>query len=400
MPIRKSFVLLAAALIFAISNLSCFKKQDNDITGAGEPLFTLTGRIRDLDNGRPVRGAIVEIKALNLKAAADSNGVYAFSDLKVGTRNLEVSAPNYASVLLPVTFQYEIRDLVQDVSMTKVLGVARRADLPMENPSGIWWENNQLLVVSYDDMGGTLYRLDESLNVLQISPHLGTLKADTCFAGIQTCFWKRDTCFFEIDPLDPFEPDSITVDSIFVNCAQRLYGLVRIADYFYTTDGIGHFYEVSGNRNPFVSLSEPHFFRIDPNTLEAVEIVALREAFNTTELSLITDLAWDGQAIWLSNYFLNTLPKIRPETFTAQSVFPSPVSAPVGLAWDGKYMWLTSTNRLLQLNHDATIRNRYIWAGELGETLDQIAWDGEMIWAVRTRARQIYKLTIPFKDHL
>ncbi len=394
---RRRAVRLALWPLLLLNAAGCFKTQDTEITGAGEPLFTLTGRVSDIDHGRPVRDALVEIKALNLKSQVDSNGVYSFSGLKVGTRTLQVSAANYATAQIAVTFQYEDRNVVQDVALTKALGIAWRGDVPFANPSGIWWEDNQLFVTNYDTRGGFMYRLDENLRVLQVSPHLGTLFADTCFAGLDTCYWKRDTCFYEIDPQNPFEPDSVTIDSIFVPCHQRLYGVVRIGEYLYSTDGLGHFHVVSGARQPYVSLRDPQFFRVDPRSLEVIEVRAVRDTLDIELLSLITDLAWDGQALWLTNMFKNSLPKLRFESLTASAVYPSPASKPVGAAWDGKYLWISAGNRLLQLHRDASIRNRYVVSGE---TLDQIAWDGTHMWAINTSFKQILKLTIPLQDHL
>ncbi len=395
---RRRALRLALWPLLLLNAAGCFKTQDTEITGAGEPLFTLTGRVSDIDNNRPLRDALVEIKALNLKSQVDSNGVYSFSGLKVGTRTLQVSAANYATAQIAVTFQYEDRDVVQDVALTKALGIAWRGDVPFANPSGIWWENNQLFMTNYDTKGGFMYRLDENLRVLQVSPHLGTLFHDTCFYRIRTCFWKDSICYERIDPIDPFRPDSITLDSVFVDCSQRLYGVVRIGDHIYTSDGIGAFWTLEfPPPDPFKSVRAPRFFRLDPQSLEVLDVRAVRDTLDIEVLSLITDLAWDGQVLWLTNMFKNSLPKFRFDSLTALAVYPSPASKPVGAAWDGKYLWISAANRLLQLHHDARIRNRYILPGE---ALDQIAWDGTNMWAINTSFKQILKLTIPLKDHL
>lgn len=83
--------------LFLRNAAGCCKTQDTEITGAGESLFTLTGRVSDIDNNRPGRDAVVEIKALPLKSSEDSHGVYSFYGLNVGTRTLQVSAANYAT---------------------------------------------------------------------------------------------------------------------------------------------------------------------------------------------------------------------------------------------------------------------------------------------------------------
>jgi len=362
---RNFAALFAAALLLAIINLNCFKKQEKEITGAGEPLFTLTGRVFDVDNGRTVQGAVVQIKALGLSDTVDANGTYHFANLKVGSRSLEISAPRHALANVLVTFQYEQRDVVQDVAMTKLLEVAFSGELPFANASGLWREGSQLLVTKFDTMGGNVYRLDESLNVLQISPRLGTLTADTCWA-----------------------------DSMYVPCVQRLYGLVRVGEYFYVSDGSGHvgFFDV--NERP---LTEPHFFKIDAQTLAPITTLMLNGSFGFRALSLVSDLEWDGQTLWLCERGRGTFPKVNLADFSPRAIFSSPRSSPIGLAWDGRYMWMSTTTELLQLRADLSIRNRYAVPNAF---IEQIAWDGEFMWAVHGGSRRIYKFGIPFEDHL
>ncbi len=390
MPLRKPFVLLAAALIFAISNLSCFKKQDNDITGAGEPLFTLTGRVLDIDNGRPVQRAVVQIKTLGLSDTVDANGAYRFTNLKVGSRSLDISAPHYAATTALVTFQYEQREAAQDIAMTKLLEVVFSGELPFTNASGVWWENRQLVITKFDSMGGNLYRLDENLNVLQVSPHLGTLMADTCFVRVDTCFWKQGMCQRFIDPAHPFTPDSITTDSVFVNCRQRLYGLTRADGFFYTTDGLGHF---SGAN----ALTPIHIFKVDPQTLAPVNVLALNSPLNGYPMRFITDLAWDGSGVWLCNRDFNNFLKVNAGDFSLRAVFAGPVANATGLTLDGGNMWISSGAEIIQYNLNRGVRNHY---KNPNLSNAYIAWDGKYLWAVNGASNKIFKLAIPFEDHL
>ena len=215
-----------------------------------------------------------------------------------------------------------------------------------------------------------------------------------CEVSRDTCFWQADSCHRFIDPDHPFVPDSISTQKTFAQCEQRLYGLVRIHDSFYTTDGIGHYGEASGAYFPY---TDHHFFRIDPATLAVLEVLTIQDSFERGVLNLITDLAYDGQAIWLCNKLRDNFPKIRFDNFTAQSLFASRVSRPAGLAWDGRYLWIMADSYLYQVHRDLTVRNRYAFAGL---PLDQIAWDGKYMWAIRTSTRHIYKLALPFGDHL
>lgn len=387
---RSSRMPAALCLMLCCVWWSCFKKQGNDIVGAGDPLFTLAGKITDLDNGRVVKGAVAQIKALGLSDTVDAEGKYSFANLTVGTRVLDFSAPNYAPTTSTVLFAYEQRDVVQNVSMTKQLTIIFSGALPFPRASGIWWEKQQLIATKFDSMGGNLYRLDERLNVLQISPQIGTLMADTCFVRVDTCFWKQGICNRFIDPMNPFTPDSITTDSIFVDCQQRLYGLTRAEDFFYTTDGLGHFANA-------LSLTPKHVFKVNPQTLATESTFTLNEALGGYALDLITDLAWDGSGVWLCNRGYNNFPKVNVSDFSPRAIWASPLSNATGLVWDGRFMWISSGTNVVQFDSNRGVRNHYKNALLSNAYL---AWDGEALWAVNGGTNQIYKLKIPFEDHL
>lgn len=388
---KHSKIMLAAMCLMLCCTWSCFKKQDNDITGAGDPLFTLTGKVTDIDNGRVVKGAVVQIKAIGVSDTVDAEGKYAFANLKIGTRTLDISAPNYASTTASVTFVYEQRNPLQDISMTKQPDAIFSGDLPFTKASGVWWENQQLLVTKFDSLGGNLYRLDERLNVLQVSPHIGTLAAPSCFVRVDTCFWQRGACRRLIDPNNPFTPDSITTDSVFVNCQQRLYGLTRAEGYFYTSDGLGHF--ATGS----VSLTPKFVFKIDPQTLAPVEVMTLPTRLSGYFLHFISDLAWDGSGIWLNNREDKNFPKVHPADFSLRAIWASPIGNVTGMVWDGGYMWLSSGSEVLQFDRNRGIRNHYTNALLSNPYL---AWDGAHLWAVNAASNKIFKLRLPFEDHL
>ena len=285
-------------LYAVIISSGCIQKQEREVTGAGEPLFTLTGRVTDVDNGRPVKDAVVSIAALNLADTVDDKGVYFFANLKVGTRNLLLTAPDYAATNLLVALQYDNFNPTQDIKMVKALAVPLEAQLPFMDPSGIWVEGAEIFVTRYTRVGGYIHRLDQGLNILQTSPRITNLHSNMCEVSRDTCFWQADSCHRFIDPDHPFVPDSISTQKTFAQCEQRLYGLVRIHDSFYTTDGIGHYGEASGAYFPY---TDHHFFRIDPATLAVLEVLTIQDSFERGVLNLITDLAYDGQAIWLCN---------------------------------------------------------------------------------------------------
>lgn len=274
--------------------------------------------------------------------------------------------------------------------MTKLLEVVFSGELPFSNASGVWWEEQQLFITRFDTLGGNLYRLDENLNVQQVSPHFGTLFVDTCFVRVDTCFWQQGACRRSINPNNPFTPDSIKTDSVFVDCEQRLYGLTRAEGFFYTTDGRGHF---SG---PY-SLTPIHVFKIDPQTLGLADLRTLNYLLGGATLQFIRDLAWDGSGVWLCNRDFSNFPKVNAGDFSLRAVFASPFANATGLASDGRYMWISSGTNIVQFDFNRGVRNHY---RNSSLSNDYIAWDGTHLWSIHGGTRHIYKLALPFEDHL
>ena len=390
---KPAFIFVSMLIIVFVLSAACFKKQDRDITGAGEPVFTLSGRVIDIDNGRVVKDAVVWIESLGIIDTVDAEGNYSLTGIKVGNRVVTVTAPLYAKKNTEIEFKYENQDVVNDMNMLKALIVEDKFQVPIKSLSGIWCEDNRLYVSSYDSTGGFIYKLDENLNIVRTSSHFGTLETEPWLWRVDTCFWKDDSCYAFMDPDSIFEPDSLKIDSIFVNPEQRLFGLAKIGDYLYAGDGMGIFI-----KKKYIPLTSFHFFVVDPNTLELVDTIRFSLfAFGYIRYQIINDLAWDGQAIWLNNRMEHNFPKIRMDTFTAQSILPAPNASPTGIAYDGKYIWMMTTTKLYQLERNMTVRNRYAF---FDFYLYQIAWDGEHIWALEPAMQRIYKLSFPFEDHL
>ncbi|MBN1542900.1 hypothetical protein JW992_12205 [candidate division KSB1 bacterium] len=370
----------------------CFQKQERDVMGAGNPEFTLRGQVVDRDNARPVRDAVVQIESLGLIDSVDAEGWYELRGIPVGRRIVRATASNYLYQTLEVEFEYDQYETVRNIRMLKLLQIKQMFEVPIPNLSGIWWENQTLFVTSYDDSGGTILKLDEQMNILQTSPHIGQLETDYCLVGIDTLYWKDDSLYSEIDTENPFTPDSIQVDSTFWDCDQHLWGLVRIGNYFYTSDGFGFFFPVYE-----ASFTPIHYYRIDPVTLAPVDTLVMAGDFGAAHVHRITDLAYDGTHLWLCNTRYSTLLKIHFSAFTAHSIFASPVSTPMGIMWDGRHLWVMTTTRLFQLDETLQVRNQY---GFSGYFLSQIAWAADCIWALQPDVQRIYKLELPFEDHL
>ncbi|HNR67040.1 MAG TPA: carboxypeptidase-like regulatory domain-containing protein [bacterium] len=390
--LRSRKIVLWMLPVFFLAVSGCFQKQERDVMGAGKPTFTLRGRVLDIDNGRPVAEAIVRIESLGLVDTVDAEGRYELTGIPVGSRILRATAVDYLYKTQEVEFTYEEYEVERNIRMLKLLQIEQSFVVELPNLSGIWWEDQALYVTSYDDRGGTIYKLDEQMNILQVSPHIGLLESDSCLVRVDTLYWKDDSAYTWIDPENPFTPDSVQIDSVYWKCAQQLYGLTRIGDSFYTSDGFGIFFPVYESR-----FTPIHYFRIDPVSLAVLDTLLVAGDFGAGHIHRITDLAFDGTHLWLCNPRYSTLLKILFSTFTAHSIFATPIPSPMGVMWDGRYLWVMTTTVLFQLDGDLLIRNRY---GYSGYFLSQMAWAEDAVWALQPDVQRIYKLKLPFQDHL
>ncbi len=57
-----------------------------------------------------------------------------------------------------------------------------------------------------------------------------------------------------------------------------------------------------------------------------------------------TQLAWDGQYLWVSSWFDSMVYKVDVARWETIGAFKSPVSRTTGIAWDGNFLWLTGTH--------------------------------------------------------
>lgn len=372
-------IIFAIILLLCLHGFSCFKPQEKTVTGAGEPLFSVTGRVVDIDNSRPLAGAILTIRALELADTANADGGYKFENLKIGQREVQVVISEYEPIILVLDLvDYQNRDIVHDFQMIKKAQILLTQELPFENPSGIWYENGQFFITSYDELGGSIYRLSQNL-IIQ--------KSNLYFVN-----WLRDSCISHIDSTQViWPPGSHVYETVYEPCSKRLYGLTRVGDYIYTCNG-GTFQ----NNTEQALENMPHFlYRIHPQNLVLQNTIELN-GFQSGTFKVISDLAWTGQSLWLCDSRLNVFAKLWTQDLLAQSVVACTIPHPNGIAWDGRYLWVSSGEMIYQLNATLAIRNRYRVKGFY---LGQMTWDGEAMWVVRDKTRMILKLGFPFQDH-
>ena len=127
-----------------------------------------------------------------------------------------------------------------------------------------------------------------------------------------------------------------------------------------------------------------------------------------------TDMAYDGTYFWIVDWQSNTINKVLPEDGTLLSTIPGPSTKPsyqsdpgtgsynakpFGIAWDGQALWVSDQSDLMiyRINpDDGSLLNVFSTPGTDPKGL---TWDGEFLWHVDQATQTIYKLesgVIPF----
>lgn len=373
-------------LLISLSLLFCNKRQEHTIVGAGEPMFSIQGTVVDMDNNRPVAGAVLSIEALGLIDTVDAEGNYRFENIKVSTRRLRIEAPQYKDDEISVEFlDYENRDMVRAIPMIKEAVFVWKQELPMENPGGIWCEGDEIYLTAYDDIGGSIYVLNENFAIKRVSQYLVT--------------WFNNTYLATNTIVPVLFPDSSYIEiPVYATITHELAGLLKVGRYFYSTSGAYY----SDYRSGIVQGIPHTLFKIDSDSLRIVEQISLT-GFSESATAQLRDLTWDGKSMWLCDAVYSTFPKLWQEQLIPQSVLASPVKSPNGIAWDGKYLWIASQDRLYQLDQDLSIRNHYALpysSKNQNYYINQIVWFDDCIYALNTALQTLLKISVPFEDHL
>ncbi|HBL16901.1 MAG: hypothetical protein A2X36_08155 [Elusimicrobia bacterium GWA2_69_24] len=111
----------------------------------------------------------------------------------------------------------------------------------------------------------------------------------------------------------------------------------------------------------------------------------------TTHLS---GISWDGERLWLSDWFSQTLYQCRQEgkQLEVRTSFHLPDQRPTGIAWSGDALYLSDAwNQKLSkhaLNPNLTV---VLSTGSPAGAPGGLFWDGTYLWSADSGARQIFR---------
>lgn len=127
-----------------------------------------------------------------------------------------------------------------------------------------------------------------------------------------------------------------------------------------------------------------------------------------------TDMAYDGTFFWIVDWQSNTINKVLPEDGSVIATIPGPSTKPTyqsnpgvgdfnarpfGIAWDGQALWVSDQSELMiyRVNPvDGSILSSFPSPGPDPKGL---TWDGEFLWHADQSTQTIYKIdsgVIPF----
>ena len=127
-----------------------------------------------------------------------------------------------------------------------------------------------------------------------------------------------------------------------------------------------------------------------------------------------TDMAYDGTFFWIVDWQSNTINKVLPEDGTVVASLPGPSSRPsyqsnpgvgdfnarpFGIAWDGQALWVSDQSDLMIYRISPVDGSILSFFPSPGTDPKGLTWDGEFLWHVDQNTQTIYKLesgVIPF----
>jgi len=125
-----------------------------------------------------------------------------------------------------------------------------------------------------------------------------------------------------------------------------------------------------------------------------------------------TDMAFDGSFFWVVDWQSNTINKVLPEDGTIVSSIPGPSTLPTfqsnpsvtnarpfGIAWDGQALWVSEQSDLRIYRINPSDGSILAFFDTQGSDPKGLTWDGEYLWHIDQTTQTIYKLdsgVIPF----
>ncbi len=105
-----------------------------------------------------------------------------------------------------------------------------------------------------------------------------------------------------------------------------------------------------------------------------------------------TDLAWDGEYLWVAENDLDKIYQINSSTGVVIHSFNAPGSEPSGLTWDGLYLWCTDWNNNIIYQINSSTGAVVYSFNSPGPRPTGLAWDGQYLWNADNALGTIYKI--------
>lgn len=106
-----------------------------------------------------------------------------------------------------------------------------------------------------------------------------------------------------------------------------------------------------------------------------------------------TGLAFDGNYLWLADFFTKKIYKISPETGKVLKSFDTPGNHPEGLAWDGKFLWHIDTGEKSMYRLDPETGQALSILESNSSNPRDLAWDGKYVWIVDYKRDLLIKVS-------
>ena len=105
-----------------------------------------------------------------------------------------------------------------------------------------------------------------------------------------------------------------------------------------------------------------------------------------------TDLAWDGEYLWVAENDLDKIYQINSSTGVVIHSFNAPGSEPSGLTWDGLYLWCADWNNNIIYQINSSTGAVVYSFNSPGPRPTGLAWDGQYLWNADNALGTIYKI--------
>ena len=336
---KKATILIIVLLLLAILITSCWKKQQHEITAPETPVYSITGRVADMDSGDILPDIIVSLVPIDLIYDYDFTGAVDTTNSKGEFQFSEMTPGSYQFTCFRNSFPVIDENFVLDHADKQTLIVipkpivAREGYGPSVFPSfrGITWKNSGAFA------GVGIYKAhsdDAAESVVIVGSYLDG------FAKVGSARYTREN------------PD------------------------FYSLAYLGRFWTTDGNE------SKTKLWSIDParGNVDGETLVEFG----------LRDLTSDKQNLWATTS-LRKIVKFGEHPSKVEQVFDVQASQPYGIAWSQNGMWITDfeSNLLLKLDKNMQVETSYRtfgWNDESGvfplSNLRYLAFDfSNNLWA-------------------